>query len=280
MQSIDELARQKFGEPNRRMSTRTELRFGRKGSVAVDLEHGVWFDHEAGVGGRLGAATDHDRPRSKPWQGRPPLLHDREKKRRLDEICRLIRQPEQMAAGTYLRSRGITSWPHTIMGGLMPHGLYSIATDAGGQMVALQVTYLTENGEKYEAHGATRRTYAVGENWSYYGAVRLPGRGELVLCEGVETGLSIWLATGRTVWCCLGVSNMAKISLGERKRVTVACDGDAEGSQAWVQTDNVIRALREKRRVKVARPSFGMDANDILRRDGADAVAKWIGSAR
>lgn len=40
-----------FGEQNKHLSTRTELRFGKNGSVSVDLEKGTFFDHEAKAGG-------------------------------------------------------------------------------------------------------------------------------------------------------------------------------------------------------------------------------------
>jgi hypothetical protein len=42
------------GQPNRRLSNRDELRFGRKGSLVITLtgsKAGLWFDHETGVGG-------------------------------------------------------------------------------------------------------------------------------------------------------------------------------------------------------------------------------------
>ena len=42
-----------LGDPNPRMSTAAELRYGRKGSLAVRLDSGQWFDHEAGAGGGL-----------------------------------------------------------------------------------------------------------------------------------------------------------------------------------------------------------------------------------
>ena len=45
------LARACFGEPNRALSTARELRFGRRGSIAVVPDRGVWQDHEAGEGG-------------------------------------------------------------------------------------------------------------------------------------------------------------------------------------------------------------------------------------
>ncbi|MEO1220242.1 MAG: hypothetical protein AAFY42_02670, partial [Pseudomonadota bacterium] len=51
---IEPVARALYGEPNARLSTRDELRFGSNGSLAVHLggEHrGTWRDHEAGAGG-------------------------------------------------------------------------------------------------------------------------------------------------------------------------------------------------------------------------------------
>ena len=40
-----------LGDPNPRMSTARELRYGRKGSLTVRLDSGQWFDHESGDGG-------------------------------------------------------------------------------------------------------------------------------------------------------------------------------------------------------------------------------------
>jgi hypothetical protein len=48
---IDPLARHFFGDPNLRMSSQAELRFGTHGSLAVDLEKSVWHNHETLTGG-------------------------------------------------------------------------------------------------------------------------------------------------------------------------------------------------------------------------------------
>ena len=40
-----------LGEPNSGLSTAAELRYGRKGSLAVRLDSGQRFDHESGAGG-------------------------------------------------------------------------------------------------------------------------------------------------------------------------------------------------------------------------------------
>ena len=46
---MEQVAISIWGSPSDR--SKTELRFGRKGSVSVDLRKGTWFDHEAGEGG-------------------------------------------------------------------------------------------------------------------------------------------------------------------------------------------------------------------------------------
>lgn len=48
---LEEIAKSFFGEPNRALSSKHELRFGSHGSVSVDLQKLVYFDHERGSGG-------------------------------------------------------------------------------------------------------------------------------------------------------------------------------------------------------------------------------------
>ncbi|EKE44939.1 ATPase [Oceaniovalibus guishaninsula JLT2003] len=51
---IADLARELLGEPNRELSSAQTLRFGTKGSVAMEIDganKGRWYDHEHGAGG-------------------------------------------------------------------------------------------------------------------------------------------------------------------------------------------------------------------------------------
>jgi hypothetical protein len=48
---MEAVARKCLGDPNARLSSKSELRFGTNGSLSVDLEKGGWFDHEAQFGG-------------------------------------------------------------------------------------------------------------------------------------------------------------------------------------------------------------------------------------
>eukprot|EP01031_Cornospumella_fuschlensis_P048680 gene48680-59604_t len=51
---IADLAVELLGAPNRALSSAQQLRFGTKGSIAVEIagkDAGRWYDHEAGTGG-------------------------------------------------------------------------------------------------------------------------------------------------------------------------------------------------------------------------------------
>jgi Protein of unknown function (DUF3987) len=48
---MESVAQHLLGEPNPRLSNSRELRWGRNGSMSVDLENGTFYDHEAKIGG-------------------------------------------------------------------------------------------------------------------------------------------------------------------------------------------------------------------------------------
>jgi hypothetical protein len=64
---LQAVARHFFGEPNRRLSKKGELRFGNHGSLSIDLKKGAWYDHEANEGGGaldlIKRQTGHSEPR-------------------------------------------------------------------------------------------------------------------------------------------------------------------------------------------------------------------------
>lgn len=57
---MEAVARKLWGDPNPRLSCATELRFGAHGSMSVDLEKGVWHDHEAKQGGGVLALLERE----------------------------------------------------------------------------------------------------------------------------------------------------------------------------------------------------------------------------
>ncbi|MFO1520460.1 MAG: hypothetical protein U1G05_00100 [Kiritimatiellia bacterium] len=48
---MEPVARRLLGDPNPALSKSTELRYGSRGSLAIDLSKGVWRDHEKAEGG-------------------------------------------------------------------------------------------------------------------------------------------------------------------------------------------------------------------------------------
>lgn len=57
---IEAVARFLWGDPNRSLSSKTELRYGNGGSRSVDLEKGTWYDHENGTGGGVVAMVERE----------------------------------------------------------------------------------------------------------------------------------------------------------------------------------------------------------------------------
>lgn len=237
-EDLAELAFEKFGKDNwnRTQSNNHTLRFGRHGSVAVEVlgpRAGKWYDHEGKCGGIVGRSdVSEHREHAKP---KHLLTWD---SRSADKFrCVLERELSGVhgAAATYLERRGITRYPHSVMSWGDNLGIAYIAQSDDGARLALQVLPLTRNGYKDEFYwpdGVTKRTYAAARGWHHFAAVRMPGRGEPILCEGPETGMSIWLATGRPVLAAMGSSGLKTLKT-RAKRLTLALDGDEEGSPAW-----------------------------------------------
>lgn len=143
-------------------------------------------------------------------------------------------------AEAYLRSRGITcDLPDTLRFHPSCRHPTSISMPAmvaiveGSERFAIHRTYLSAFGEgKAEITPAKAMLGKVAG-----GAVRLSTEGgKLVVCEGIETGLSLLSGLLRgpaTVWAALSTSGMKGLTLpSEVGRLTIATDGDDAGRVA------------------------------------------------
>jgi len=278
---IREEARRLFGEPNKFLSSSRQLRFGKKGSLAVQLEGekaGLWFDHEAQKGGAIrtqSAGAEYHRPAPK-----RVIAHDSESAPSLARAMAQMQPAAQTPAETYLRSRGITDWPpHCIRFCRNPFGLIGLAQDLDGTIRAAQIVYLTDEGRKAN-FTVQKRTLTACSGWHTIAAVRLPGKGEPILCEGIETGLSIWcsMEPKRPVLVCLGIAGLRELRV-PNKRLTIARDGDLPGSPADRFVLSAVASRSRFSRVRVAVPPPKMDFNDILQHAGPAEVARLIGGA-
>lgn len=187
---------------------------------------------------------------------------------------------EGTPAAIYLRSRGITiDLPHTLRfarlpppkiegngvlaangPGLLPT-LIAIVTDAAGDLVALQRTYLTEDGRK----AATKATetdrkpkvkYSLGNVIG--GSIQLgPPSASILVCEGLEDGLTLAQGLGRTVWVSAGTSMMpAMIFPAAVRAVVIGADGNAPGEAAAQKAAEAYAAAGLSVRIMRPTPPF------------------------
>ncbi len=288
---IEDLARHLLGAPNKALCTQSQLRYGSKGSLAVETsgdDAGKWFDHENGTGGDgLELVCHHknmNRTEACKWaEGWLGI----EKSGNADKVADIVRDCVPLhgtPAARYLGKRGIRKIPPPCLqyrpNAYGQYGaLVACATSDDGAVLATQQIYVTQAGEKASIPVVKRTNKAV-DKWAEKSAVRFLGKPPLILAEGVETALSLWQATGQETWACLGISNIGSAPVPEGAAVIVARDGDPAGSKA----DNQIRRAIEKLRrrgfaVKVATPPEGMDFNEILREGGDEAVRALITNA-
>ncbi len=201
-----------------------------------------------------------------------------------DRCARLVEQSRAVRPGSpadlYLRSRGADRWPSESIRETISGVLY-VARDVNGAYLAAQLVPLTQDGRKnpqYWSDGVTKRTYTMADGWMTFAACRMPGRGRPVLCEGVETALSVWLATGRPTYGCLGQAGLRHLRVGTR--LTIARDGDDPDSQASASIARTIQIRREQGQlVRLATPPVGKDFNDIHLEQGLKVVAQYINEA-
>lgn len=316
---IGPIARELLGDPNKHLSTQKKLRFGRKGSLSVDLPKARWFDHEGGEGGGvldlicreiggdakaawqwladrgyIGAsvarlpATRKAKPKAAP----APKELDPETAAKSALAARQwaeARPIEGTPAELYLRRRGLDRWPASVRWCPAfqafpddPHPRPAIVfpvTDGAGAVIAVQAVRLTAEGRKI----ASRAKTSLGPVGS--GFFRLLGRGPLHICEGPETALSVWLATGAPVFATCGPIAARRIETAPvvPAGLVVLCgDAAAPGSPAACSLEKATAAALDRGlsvRVAVPDGAPGTDWNDALQAAGADQVRAAIASA-
>ncbi len=177
-------------------------------------------------------------------------------------------------ADVYLRARGLEpgpdGWPpslryhssvkHGPTGLYLPAMLGAVAIYPSREVVGLHRTFLRADGR--DKAPVSNNKMMIGKCAA--GAVRLtPAGPEMLLSEGIETGLSVQQATGLPVWATLSTSGLRSVILPpEVELVIVAADGDEAGEIAAQAAAR--RFIAEGRKVKIARPPQGMDFNDVL----------------
>lgn len=133
------------------------------------------------------------------------------------------------------------------------------------QPVAIHRTYLKPDGSGKIEHPQNRMMLGDAKG----GAVRLAPHGsQLGLAEGIETALSVQLATGMPMWACLSTSGLQNVFLPDDVQEVVICaDHDEPGQRAAARAAE--RFIQLGRKVRIALPpQAGQDFNDIIKGAG------------
>ena len=172
---------------------------------------------------------------------------------------------------TYLRGRGITAplppslrflpdARHAPSAANRPAMLADVAPTGG-----VHRTFLTPGGERLAKHGKLMLGPCGG------GAVRLSEGDGLVVCEGIETGLSLLsglLRGAPAVWAALSTSGVRGLDLPPTPGVlTIAADGDVAGLDAAYALAERAHGLGWS--VRLLPAPDGRDWNDVLMLGGA-----------
>ena len=272
-----------------------EIRAGRKGSLAVRLDSGLWFDHEAGKGGDVfelarmltgardfpdtlrrvadftgtGTATPIATASTRPCPRARPRADTRAAARRVWHATRPI---AGTVAAAYLDARGVghvaaalrfrRGLSRPTAPGRFP-ALVAGAQDVSGRFLGIQRTYLDG------PHKAAVEPVSASLGSLAGGAVRLlePADGGLPVGEGVESVAAAVKALDWPggAWATLGTSGMAAVELPESvRRVVIAADRDAAGAGQKAAATLARRLKAEGRRVGCWLPSIFGDFNDEL----------------
>jgi len=246
------------------------------------------FAHAAEMTGWTGGGPAHQEPPS------PAPKPERDAAREIAFVREHARPLQGTAAERYLQGRGLAVPEGADL--LFHPDLANFETRAGypaliglvrnrvGEVVALHRTYLQEDGG-----GAVRKAaipkprMMLGRTGG--GTVRLAplGRhGVLGLCEGIETGLAAMAACpGLPVWAALSTAGLEQALLPpEARRVVLLADHDRSGAGLRAAEAAAAKLRLEGREVAIAMPPReGDDCNDMLLRDGSQAVAALVDAA-
>jgi putative DNA primase/helicase len=207
------------------------------------------------------------------------------------EIARILAKAVPIAgtgAERYLAERGLNvpNIPDLLFNDDLTHwetkrgfpGMVAIVRDSAGAQIALHRTYLDpQQPAKADVSPARKTLGRVGG-----GGVRLaaPRDGLIGLAEGIETALAVMTTCpDLPVWATLSTSGMEGIVLPpDVARVVLLADHDDAGRRAAEAT--AAKLIMEGRRVfKALPPHQGEDFNDLLLREGPEAVRAVVEAA-
>ena len=170
--------------------------------------------------------------------------------------------------------------PLTIMAERMEGSLVVPCVAADGTLSSLQFITPPETADRLKANGKPGKLNLPGhpvQGWFTVGTLA-PG-GNVYICEGIGTAWACWQATGSAAVVCFGSGNMGKIAHTLRQQDSTAnlvIVPDTGKEADAIKVASVVSG-------KVAAMPDGWeqnsDVNDLMQRDGLDALANLLASA-
>jgi hypothetical protein len=228
--------------------------------IAVLRARGLWAETGPGSLSHSGRAPI----------GRKPDQDDAKHRKAALAIWQSAKPAEGTLVETYLASRGLRPPPwarlrfHASLrhssGGIWPAIIALVTRGIDDTPLAIHRTFIARDGRGKAPVDPPRMTLGSCRG----GAVWLKPAGDVLMVgEGIETSLAVMQATGYPAWAALSTSGLKCLELPAAIRnVIVLADGDEPGEAA--ARDCAWRWKREGRRVRIARPPWGMDFNDML----------------
>jgi DNA primase len=268
----------------------------RLGSFQINTRTGKWRDHAIGEGGsdtvslyaylitggdysaafkalardpRVMAALDNGAP----YPAAKTAIALKSSAAKLEQARRLYDNAVGLAgmpAAAYLQSRGLVpteAWEGlraSVMAypGVGPCPVLLAPVEApDGSLVGLHRTYLQPNGSKLAVPNPRLSLGQLRGN-----SVRLgKATDQLIICEGLEDGLTLFQKLGVPVWVACGAGFMRTMVIPDTVRsLTIGADNDPPGEIAALRAADVFAVGGREVRIMRPKPEF-KDFNDQLR---------------
>lgn len=152
--------------------------------------------------------------------------------------------------------------------------------DSDGKLIAVHKTFLTKDGQKASVEAPKKISCLPSYVSLTGGAIRI-GRPTkyLAVAEGIETALSVSIATGLPCWSCVNAHLLEAVEIPASVEV-VFIFADKDRSLVGTKSARALRDRLASKRIRaciesieedIPEGSKGIDWNDILRKEGAGA---------
>jgi putative DNA primase/helicase len=143
--------------------------------------------------------------------------------------------------------------------------LIAVVRDAKGYPCCCHRTYLSDTGEGKAYVSAPKKLTARLRDPRGAAIKLYQPTEELAIAEGIETALSVRVATGLPVWAAVSTGLMVSVAVPESvKRVWVMADNDENGAGESAAVKLVSRLLKEGKDARLVMPDKFGDWNDVL----------------